>query len=101
MLNTPVPNWDLIDPRVIFVVIFVIYIFQLSTFTMPTPSKLSIATSSVLRLVREEASYHKELEQQEAHVKQLEREDGSDDQNAEFKLRQEVKQNRRGLSSFG
>lgn len=58
---------------------------------MPAPSKLSIATSSVLRLLKEEASYHKELEQQEAHVKQLEQGDSSADQNAEFKLSQEVR----------
>ncbi|KAF2753748.1 putative tubulin-specific chaperone Rbl2 [Pseudovirgaria hyperparasitica] len=39
---------------------------------MPPPSKLAIATSSVNRLVKEELSYHKELEQQESSIKKLE-----------------------------
>jgi hypothetical protein len=56
---------------------------------MPPPSQLSIATSSVQRLVKEEASYHKELEKQQARLKNLEANpDG--DENAEFQLRQEV-----------
>jgi hypothetical protein len=56
---------------------------------MPPPSQLSIATSSVQRLVKEEASYHKELEKQQARLKNLETNpDG--DENAEFQLRQEV-----------
>jgi hypothetical protein len=56
---------------------------------MPPPSQLSIATSSVQRLVKEEASYHKELEKQQARLKNLE--DNPDgDENAEFQLRQEV-----------
>lgn len=52
------------------------------------PSKLAIATSAVKRLVKEEASYHKELEQQEARIKKLE--GGSEDENAEYQLKQEV-----------
>jgi hypothetical protein len=57
---------------------------------MPPPSQLSIATSSVQRLVKEEASYHKELEKQRARLKNLE--DNPDgDENAEFQLRQEVR----------
>lgn len=56
---------------------------------MPAPSKLSIGTSSLQRLLKEEKSYHKELEQQQARVKQLEQ-GGSNDENAEFMLRQEV-----------
>jgi tubulin-specific chaperone A len=55
---------------------------------MAPPSKLAIATSSVKRLVKEEASYHKELAQQEARIKKLE--EGSEDDNAEFQLKQEV-----------
>jgi len=55
---------------------------------MPPPSKLAVATSSVQRLVKEEASYHKELEQQEARIKKLEQ--GSEDENAEYQLKQEV-----------
>jgi len=54
---------------------------------MAPPSKLAIATSSVKRLVKEEASYHKELAQQEARIKKLE--EGSEDDNAEFQLKQE------------
>jgi tubulin-specific chaperone A len=56
---------------------------------MPPPSKLAVATSSVLRLVKEEASYHKEVEQQEARIKKLETTESSDS-NAEYTLRQEV-----------
>lgn len=52
------------------------------------PSKIAVATSSVLRLVKEEASYHKELELQEARIKKLESSTGDD--NAEFQLKQEV-----------
>ncbi|KAK4906115.1 hypothetical protein LTR28_000655 [Elasticomyces elasticus] len=57
--------------------------------TMAPPSQLSIATSSVNRLVKEEASYHKELEQQHARIAKLD-EDGGDE-NAEYQLRQEQK----------
>jgi tubulin-specific chaperone A len=56
---------------------------------MPPPSKLAIAASSVKRLIKEEASYHKEATQQEARIKKLEA--GSDDENAEYKLKQEVR----------
>jgi len=56
---------------------------------MAPPSQLAIATSSVQRLVKEEASYHKELTQQEARLEKLiASEDG--DENAEFQLKQEV-----------
>jgi hypothetical protein len=56
---------------------------------MPPPSQLSIATSSVQRLVKEEASYHKELEKQQARLQSLEANpDG--DENAEYQLKQEV-----------
>jgi tubulin-specific chaperone A len=56
---------------------------------MAPPSKLAISTSVVLRLVKEEASYHKEMQQQEASIKKLESDKG--DENAEFVLQQEVK----------
>lgn len=56
---------------------------------MPAPSPLAIATSSVNRLLKEEASYHKEQKQQETRIKKLE-EGGSEDQNADFQLKQEV-----------
>ncbi|KAJ4400602.1 tubulin folding cofactor A [Didymella pomorum] len=54
---------------------------------MAPPSKLAIATGSVTRLVKEEASYHKELEQQEERIKKLEASEG--DHNKEYTLRQE------------
>lgn len=54
---------------------------------MPPPSKLAVATSSLNRLVKEEASYYKEMEQQQVRIKKLEA--GSEDENAEYLLRQE------------
>ena len=53
---------------------------------MPAPSQLSIATSAVNRLVKEEASYHKEVTQQEARIAKLEQNDGD-----EYELKQEVR----------
>lgn len=55
---------------------------------MAPPSKLAVATSSVQRLVKEEASYHKEQEQQEARIKKYEND--KTDENAEYMLKQEV-----------
>ena len=55
---------------------------------MGPPSQLAIATSSVNRLVKEEKSYHEELEHQEAGITKLEQ--GGGDENAEYQLRQEV-----------
>lgn len=55
---------------------------------MPPPSKVAIATGSVLRLVKEEASYHKEITQQEERIKKLESSSG--DENKEYTLKQEV-----------
>jgi len=55
---------------------------------MAPPSKVAIATGSVLRLVKEEASYHKEIAQQEERIKKLEESAG--DENKEYTLRQEV-----------
>ncbi|KAF2730142.1 tubulin-specific chaperone Rbl2 [Polyplosphaeria fusca] len=51
------------------------------------PSKLAVATSSVTRLVKEEASYHKEMEQQEKRIKKLE--EDKNVENAEYLLKQE------------
>lgn len=56
---------------------------------MAPPSKLAVATGSVTRLVKEEASYHKELVQQEERIKRLEASEG--DENKEYTLRQEVR----------
>ena len=58
---------------------------------MPPPSPLQIATSSLNRLIKEEASYHKELSQQEGRISKLEASEQDDDGNREFSLRQEVR----------
>lgn len=60
---------------------------------MPPASPLAIATSSVQRLVREEASYHRELEQQTKRLQKLESEGpgGDDDEgNHAYLVKQEV-----------
>lgn len=61
---------------------------------MPPPTPLSIATSSVTRLVKEEASYHRELEAQQKRIEKLEAEiaEGKPDEdgNREYILKQEV-----------
>jgi tubulin-specific chaperone A len=56
---------------------------------MPPPSQLSIATGSVTRLIKEQASYYKELEQQLARMEKITGE--TEDENAEFILKQEVR----------
>jgi hypothetical protein len=56
---------------------------------VPSPSQLAIATSSVQRLVKEEASYHKELSQQQARLDKLSA-NNREDENAEFQLKQEA-----------
>ncbi|KAG0644864.1 tubulin binding cofactor A [Tuber brumale] len=53
---------------------------------MPPPTSLSIKTSSVIRLMKEEASYLEETMQQKAAVEKLEQ-DGAD----EYELRQPVR----------
>ncbi|KAM0510886.1 hypothetical protein ACHAPE_010438 [Trichoderma viride] len=59
---------------------------------MPPPSPLVIATGAVNRLLKEEASYHKELEEQEAQLKAQEEKvkSGQEDEegNATFILKQ-------------
>ncbi|KAL7275015.1 tubulin folding cofactor A [Rhizina undulata] len=54
---------------------------------MPPPSALSIKTSSVVRLIKEEASYHKETVQQKARVEALEKDEAAD----EYELKQQRK----------
>jgi tubulin-specific chaperone A len=54
------------------------------------PSQLQIATSALQRLVKEEASYQTELEQQKARIAKLEAGEGGDDDNKDFNLKQEV-----------
>ncbi|KAF4955291.1 hypothetical protein FGADI_4663 [Fusarium gaditjirri] len=59
---------------------------------MPPPSQLAIATGSVNRLLKEEASYHKEVEEEEAKIKALKEKIDSganDDENASFMLKQQ------------
>ncbi|KAI9781846.1 MAG: hypothetical protein M1839_005638 [Geoglossum umbratile] len=59
---------------------------------MAPPSPLSIATSSLLRLIKEEASYHRELHQQESRIQKLTTQPSADEEdNVEFLLRQERK----------
>ncbi|KAJ5733462.1 hypothetical protein N7493_002248 [Penicillium malachiteum] len=55
---------------------------------MAPRSQLEIQTSSVTRLVKEEASYHRELEQQTQRIKKLEA-GGGDDENREYIIKQE------------
>ena len=70
---------------------------------MAPPSPLAISTASLTRLVKEEASYHKEMQLQEARIRKLEGQMGGgedeeeEEGNREFRLKQEV---RRVLSSF-
>lgn len=57
---------------------------------MAPRSQLEITTSSVLRLVKEETSYHRELLQQTERIKKLETQTGDEDENREYLLKQEV-----------
>jgi hypothetical protein len=64
---------------------------------MPPPSQLSIATSSLQRLIKEEASYHREMEMQQKSIDRLERgeqdeeeEEEAESGNREYLLGQEV-----------
>ncbi|KAE8353060.1 tubulin binding cofactor A [Aspergillus coremiiformis] len=56
---------------------------------MAPRTQLEITTSSVLRLVKEEASYHRELQEQTERIKKLESQEGGDDENNEYMLKQE------------
>ncbi|KAI5284844.1 hypothetical protein KEM54_001021 [Ascosphaera aggregata] len=58
---------------------------------MAPKSPLSIATSSLQRLVKEEASYHREVEQQAERIKRLTAEPVADDDdgNREYLIKQE------------
>ncbi|KAL7937793.1 tubulin binding cofactor A [Trichoderma chlorosporum] len=60
---------------------------------MPSPSPLVIATGAVNRLLKEEASYHKELQEQEAQAKAQEEKikSGQEDEdgNASYILKQQ------------
>ena len=54
------------------------------------PSQVQIAISSLRRLLKEEQSYFKEQEQQEARINKLENQPDSSDENHEYQLKQEV-----------
>jgi len=55
---------------------------------MPPPTPLAIATGSLQRLVKEEASYHKELKSQEARLEKLIA-STEEDENKEYSVKQE------------
>ncbi|CZT47873.1 related to beta-tubulin binding protein [Rhynchosporium secalis] len=55
---------------------------------MSPPSSLAIATSSLQRLVKEEVSYEKELQVQETRLEKI-LAAKDDDENADYKLKQE------------
>ena len=64
---------------------------------MGPPSQLTIATSSITRLLKEESSYRTELASQQKRLEQLQTEasasdaeEGDEKGNQEFRLRQEV-----------
>ncbi|KAF7115366.1 hypothetical protein CNMCM5793_002182 [Aspergillus hiratsukae] len=56
---------------------------------MAPRSQLEIATASVERLVKEEASYHRELQQQTERIQKLESQEAGEDENREYMLKQE------------
>ena len=56
---------------------------------MAPRSQLEIFTASVVRLVKEEASYHNEIRQQTERIKKLEAQN-EDDENREYLSNQEV-----------
>jgi predicted HD phosphohydrolase len=64
--------------------------YLLSNNKMPAPSPLVIATSVLTRYVKEEKSYHQELDQQSARIAKLEAGEDADNENADFILRQQV-----------
>ncbi|KAL8873591.1 MAG: hypothetical protein Q9174_000957, partial [Haloplaca sp. 1 TL-2023] len=56
---------------------------------MPPPSPLAICCSSVQRLLKEETTYRTELASQERRLQNLESDDGEDDGNREYLIKQE------------
>ncbi|RMZ81447.1 hypothetical protein DV738_g2175, partial [Chaetothyriales sp. CBS 135597] len=54
------------------------------------PSQVTIATSALQRLVKEEASYHKELDQQKARIAKLEHGETDDRENLQYQIKQEI-----------
>ncbi|KAL4957436.1 tubulin binding cofactor A [Aspergillus filifer] len=56
---------------------------------MAPRTQLEITTASVQRLIKEEASYKRELEQQKERITKLEAQDPSVDENRDYMLKQE------------
>ncbi|KAL2832892.1 tubulin binding cofactor A [Aspergillus cavernicola] len=56
---------------------------------MAPRSQLEISTGAVQRLIKEEASYHRELQQQKGRIQKLEAQNPSEDENRDYMLRQE------------
>ena len=54
------------------------------------PSQIEIAIASLQRLVKEESSYHKELDQQKARLTKLEAGTSLEDENLDYQIKQEV-----------
>ena len=65
---------------------------KLEQINMAPPSQLSIATASVIRLLKEETSYRTELEGQRKRLQTLEAAESGDDEegNRAWNIRQEV-----------
>lgn len=82
-LPLSLPTLLCLRESIIFLTIIIIF------HSMAPPSQLAIATGSVRRLVKEEASYHKELLQQQAHLDKILVSNGADE-NAEFQVKQEA-----------
>ena len=55
------------------------------------PSQVQIATGVLQRLVKEEQSYYKEMDQQKARISKIEKGEGDDAENKDFQLQQEVR----------
>ncbi|KAH8788808.1 tubulin binding cofactor A [Diaporthe sp. PMI_573] len=72
---------------------------------MAPPTPLAVATSSVQRLVKEEAYYHKDLASQQARIAKLEKDIGEKsadlDENAEYVLKQEKQAAEETKNVFG
>lgn len=54
------------------------------------PSQFDITSASLQRLIKEERSYHDELEQQKARIAKLERDTNGNNENLEYQIKQEV-----------
>ena len=59
--------------------------------TVEMPSQFDIAIASLQRLVKEESSYHKELDQQKARLAKLEDGTNRGDENLDYQIKQEVR----------